>query len=66
MRLPHRLEVFALLVAAILLTPAPIVHAQNATQSAAVQPTAPSFKREELDQLLAPIALYSDKLIAQV
>lgn len=67
MRLPHRLEVSAFVIAAMLLTPAPIVRAQGpTTQSAALEQSAPSFKRAELDQLLAPIALYSDTLIAQV
>jgi hypothetical protein len=30
------------------------------------QPSAPAFKPEELDQILAPIALYPDELIAQI
>lgn len=33
---------------------------------ALAEPAAPTFKREELQQLLAPIALYPDALLAQV
>jgi hypothetical protein len=32
----------------------------------AQQPAAPVFKQEELDQILAPIALYPDSLVAQI
>jgi hypothetical protein len=37
-----------------------------ATATAPAAPPAPVFKPEELDQLLAPIALYPDDLLAQV
>jgi hypothetical protein len=42
--------------------------AQQPSGSAAQQPSAnaPVFKQEELDQLLAPIALHPDSLIAQI
>jgi hypothetical protein len=40
--------------------------APTATAPAAPAPAAPVFKPEELDQLLAPIALYPDDLLAQV
>lgn len=45
--------------------PAPAASAPpaNAAQSA---PAAPAFTQQELDQLLAPIALYPDALLSQV
>ena len=36
------------------------------TQLASAQQPAKPFKKEELQQLLAPIALYPDQLLAQV
>lgn len=67
MRLPTRLNISAAVMAAMFLAPAPIAHAQDTTpRTAAYAPSTQLLKREELDQLLAPIALYSDKLIAQV
>lgn len=58
------------IVAALLLVPG-VVGAQDtatapAAAPAATAPAAPVFKPEELDQLLAPIALYPDDLLAQV
>lgn len=46
------------------LAQAPIA-GQKDTASAAL-PEKPAFKQEELDQMLAPIALYPDSLIAQI
>ena len=45
-------------------TPAPA--AQPPTGAAAPSPTAKTFTQQDLDQLLAPIALYPDALLAQV
>ncbi|MBV8651747.1 MAG: DUF3300 domain-containing protein [Alphaproteobacteria bacterium] len=36
------------------------------TQPAPAQPAPPAFRTEELDQILAPIALYPDPLLAQI
>ena len=58
----------------LLLQPAVAQQPPMAQQPAAPQPAAvqqpepanpPAFKPEQLDQLLAPIALYPDELIAQ-
>ena len=46
------------------ITPAPA--AQPPTGAAAPSPTAKTFTQQDLDQLLAPIALYPDALLAQV
>src|SRR5215831_18604932 len=49
---------------AMVLVAAPLVGAQEkATQE---QPAAKPFKPEELEQIVAPIALYPDPLVAQV
>jgi hypothetical protein len=40
--------------------------AQTPAPTAAPAPSKPLYKAEELDQMLAPIALYSDSLLAQV
>jgi len=49
---------------AVVLVAAPLVGAQeNPTQQ---QPAAKPFKPEELEQIVAPIALYPDPLVAQV
>jgi hypothetical protein len=68
MRLPHRLKTLAVVLAAILLAPVSMLRAQDATtRTAALEQSAPaSLSQAQLDQLLAPIALYSDTLIAQV
>jgi len=52
--------VLALLVAAM-----PVL-AQNTPPPAQGAPSAPLFKNEELEQLVAPIALYPDALVAQI
>ncbi|MFL6617133.1 MAG: DUF3300 domain-containing protein [Povalibacter sp.] len=44
--------------------PAPATTA--AADSTATQPPAPAFKPEELEQIVAPIALYPDALLAQI
>src|SRR5262245_49566570 len=68
------LRLLVSIAVALLLAPG-IAHAQGtatapATAPAATAPAgapaAPVFKPEELDQLLAPIALYPDDLLAQV
>ena len=45
---------------------APLAQAQTAAPAAATQATTPGFKQEELDSLLAPIALYPDALLSQL
>ena len=56
------------LAAAVAVTP--LAHAQTATPpastSAPAAGAAPVFKQEELDALLAPIALYPDALLSQI
>jgi hypothetical protein len=58
------------LAAAISLGKGTVVFAQQASPAAQVQPTAPSadavFTAAELDEIVAPIALYPDALLAQV
>ena len=49
---------------AAVLVAAPLVRAQE--NSAQQQPAAKPFKPEELEQIVAPIALYPDALVAQV
>src|SRR5688572_31944652 len=49
--------VFAWVIAGLALLP--MTHAQGAAQPA-------PFKKEEIEQLVAPIALYPDSLVAQV
>jgi hypothetical protein len=44
----------------------PGLMAQEAKEEAAKQEGAPAFRPEEIDQLMAPIALYPDSLLAQV
>jgi len=44
----------------------PGLMAQEAKEEAAKQEGAPAFRPEEIDQLMAPIALYPDELLAQV
>jgi Protein of unknown function (DUF3300) len=48
-----------------LLSPAPALHAQTAPPPPA-QATAPPPTPQQLDQLLAPVALYPDSLLAQI
>ena len=50
-------SIIAWLVAALALLP--MGHAQNAGD-------APLFKKEEIEQLVAPLALYPDSLVAQI
>src|SRR6476661_8542607 len=52
------LRILACLIATLLVVPPGLI-AQQAGQ-------APVFKQEELDQILAPIALYPDSLVAQI
>ena len=59
----------SLLTALLLaLTPALAQQAQSPDVSgaAAVAPAAKTFSQQELDQLMAPIALYPDALLAQI
>ncbi len=56
------------LVAALLAIAVPVFAQQQATAPAAqaAAPAAKAFSQQELDELLAPIALYPDALLAQV
>lgn len=54
----------ACLLALVVAVPGPV--SGQPAPAAAAQPGAPVFKPEELDQLVAPIALYPDPLLAQV
>ena len=58
------------LLAAMLLALTPALAQQNQTAqpvgSEAVAPANKTFSQQELDQLMAPIALYPDALLAQV
>jgi hypothetical protein len=57
----------ALLAALILLQGVPsLVFAQTTQPASAAAPQAPTFKPEAIEQLVAPIALYPDPLLAQV
>ena len=57
----------SLLVAATVVSPNPAVAQQPApAPPAAAAQGAPADKQQELDQLLAPIALYPDALVAQI
>ena len=44
----------------------PVARAQAPAAPAVASVQAATFKKEELDQLVAPIALYPDALIAQI
>lgn len=46
--------------------PATLVPADAPSGAASAQPDQPAFKKEELEQLLAPIALYPDSLLSQI
>src|SRR4030095_14911028 len=64
-----RASILAILLAAA--AAAPIVHAQDTTQKPAAAPPQNAaqkqpFKPEELEQIVAPIALYPDSLLSQV
>jgi len=57
----------ALLVGLMVLHSPPPLVAQDAAQPApAAAPAAPPFKPEEIEQIVAPIALYPDPVLAQV
>lgn len=60
----------ATLLTALMLVLTPALAQQNETAAAAgaaaVPPAKKTFSQQELDQLMAPIALYSDALLAQV
>jgi hypothetical protein len=53
-------------VAAVLLLTAQSDNSQTAAATSSPEQTGPVFKAEEIDQILAPIALYPDELLAQV
>jgi hypothetical protein len=57
-----KVPIVAALVVAALALPARLAIAQGEPAA----PAAPTFKPEEIDQLVAPIALYPDSLLAQV
>lgn len=59
------------LAAAVILTVMPAWAEQPAEQSgmteeSSAEPAAPTFSQQDLDQILAPIALYPDDLLAQI
>jgi hypothetical protein len=57
----------ALSLLALLVAAAPVAgQAPAPAPGAAAAPSAPVFKNEELEQLVAPIALYPDALVAQI
>jgi hypothetical protein len=60
-------DLLALLCSVLLVTGDPAVYAQPSTQEAAPQEQAePKIPNDQLDSLVAPIALYPDPLLAQV
>ncbi len=66
MRHPHK-PLVALLAALFVVHGVPSLAFAETTQPAsAAAPQAPTFKPEQLEQLVAPIALYPDSLLAQV
>jgi hypothetical protein len=67
MRLCRVRDLLALLCSALLVTGDPVIYAQPSTQDAASQEQAdPKIPNDQLDSLVAPIALYPDPLLAQV
>ena len=58
--------IFLLMAGLVLYLPGAAEAQAPAAQPAATTPTQALLKSEELDQLLAPIALYSDTLLAEV
>lgn len=54
------------LLAGLLLTLSPTSFGQTTPGNAALAPASQTFSQQELDQLLAPIALYPDALLAQI
>jgi len=67
MRLRRVRDLLALLCSALLVTGDPAVYSQPSTQDAAPQKqTEPKIPNDQLDSLVAPIALYPDPLLAQV
>jgi hypothetical protein len=63
-RFPNVLSIVSVLAALLLIVVGPVV-AQQSTQPAE-DAGPPPLKREELEQLLAPIALYPDSLLSQM
>lgn len=62
-----KIRPLALLTALTLVAPAALAQASApATSSSAVAPAAKTFSQQELDQIMAPIALYPDALLAQI
>jgi uncharacterized membrane protein YgcG len=67
MRFRHLMTRFAMLALATSVALPSALFAQESPQASAQAPAqAPIFKKEELQQLLAPVALYPDQLLAQV
>ena len=56
----------AALMAAMLLALSPAIAQQDQAAQAAIAPASKTFSQQELDQLMAPIALYPDALLAQI
>ena len=53
-------------ITGLMALPPAVLAQQPAQQTAQQAPAAPVFKQEELDQILAPIALYPDSLVSQI
>jgi hypothetical protein len=62
-----RIRAFRTLImsAALLLIAAQAIHSQSVPATSSSEQSGPVFTTEELDQILAPIALYPDELLAR-
>src|SRR5262245_49096171 len=70
---PFRLKVMAQVLPFLLVTPglvmaqtAPSRHEASAALNQPARPGAAQYSRQQIDQLVAPIALYPDQLLSQV
>jgi hypothetical protein len=59
-------DVLALFCSVLLIAGDPALYAQQSTQQAAAPEAAPKVPNDQLDSLVAPIALYPDPMLAQV
>src|SRR5258708_4461984 len=68
MNIPFRRGIACLLVCALGAPPAAFAQVDSALPSPSIagQASAPVFSQQALDQMLAPVALYPDALLAQV
>ena len=62
----HKQKTVAALLTALLSMPAVFAYAQSDSAAANASPAAAPLPQEELDQVIAPIALYPDSLLSQV